>query len=194
MTFVHRYWRVVVPSAVLVASALVVGPALAKNADVSIVGTSFQPATITVEVGDTVTWTTTQSIGQPHSVTSGKPGDPDAGKVFDSGIGLQDNGKSFQFTFTTAGTFAYYCQVHPTQMTGQVVVTAAGASSAPATAAASGPVPSAGESPAASAPVVPEVAEPPVPPERKLIGAGILAVTLIVLFGAARVWRRMNPA
>jgi hypothetical protein len=30
--------------------------------------------------------------------------------------------------------------------------------------------------------------------ERKLLGAGILAVTLIVLFAAAWVYRRMNPA
>jgi plastocyanin len=208
MTFVHRKWRVLVPGAVLAASALVAGPALANTADVSIVGTSFQPATITIAVGDTVTWTTTQSIGQPHSVTSGKPGDADSGKVFDSGIGLQDNGTSFQFTFNTAGTFAYYCQVHPTQMTGEVVVTAAGAStppasgaapsaaapSAPATTPAVSAAPSAGASPAASEAPAPEVAEPPVPPERKLIGAGILAVTLVVLFGAARVWRRMNPA
>jgi hypothetical protein len=30
--------------------------------------------------------------------------------------------------------------------------------------------------------------------DRKVIGAGILVVTLVVLFGAAIVWRRMNPA
>ena len=30
--------------------------------------------------------------------------------------------------------------------------------------------------------------------DRKVIGAGILVVTLVVLFGAAMVWRRMNPA
>ena len=76
MTFVPRAWRLALVLAVLALAAGLAVPALAKNADVSIVGTSFQPATITVGVGDTVTWTTTQSIGQQHSVTSGKPGAP----------------------------------------------------------------------------------------------------------------------
>jgi hypothetical protein len=34
----------------------------------------------------------------------------------------------------------------------------------------------------------------PIPPERKLLGAAVLAVTLSLLFGAAALWRRMNPA
>ena len=37
-------------------------------------------------------------------------------------------------------------------------------------------------------------AEAGIPVERRLIGGGILVVTLAVLFGAAMVWRRMNPA
>src|SRR6476661_10574053 len=134
MTFVPKAWRIALIAGLVVVGGAVAVPALAKDAAVSIVGTSFQPSTITVEAGDTVTWTTTQSIGQQHSVTSGKPGGADVGKVFDSGIGLQDNGQSFPFTFTTPGTYDYFCQVHPAQMTGQVIVTAAAGSAPPASA------------------------------------------------------------
>jgi len=202
MTFVPRAWRITLIAGVLVVGGAVAVPALAKNADVSIVGTSFQPSTITVEAGDTVTWTTTQSIGQQHSVTSGKPGDADAGKVFDSGIGLQDNGQSFPFTFNTPGTYDYFCQVHPTQMTGQVIVTAAGgsappASAPPATTAPAGsaaPAASPGGSPAATQPPVPAEAGEPIPPQTKVTAAAILGVALVLLFAASWYWRRLNPA
>ncbi|HTK45925.1 MAG TPA: plastocyanin/azurin family copper-binding protein [Patescibacteria group bacterium] len=202
MTFVPRAWRIALIAGVLVVGGAIAVPALAKNADVSIVGTSFQPPTITVEAGDTVTWTTTQSIGQPHSVTSGRPGDADAGKVFDSGIGLQDNGQAFPFTFNTPGTYDYFCQVHPTQMTGQVIVTAAGgsappASAPPATTAPAGsaaPAASPGGSPAATQPPVPAEAGEPIPPQTKVTAAAILGVALVLLFAASWYWRRLNPA
>jgi plastocyanin len=212
MTFVHRTWRLAFATGVLLFAAALALPVLAGPLDVSIVDRSFQPATITVQAGDTVTWTVTKAVGEPHSVTSGSPG-ADQGKQFDSGIGLKDNGLTFQFTFQQPGTYSYFCQVHPTLMTGQVVVVAAGAS-APATSAGPAASPPAPSSPAASPvataspaaspasgasaaasepPVAPEAAEP-VAPERKLIAAGILAAALVLLFGAAWFWRRMNPA
>lgn len=194
MTFVHRAWRHALALGVLLVAAITV-PVLASPLDVSIVDKSFQPATTTVNAGDTVTWTVTQSIGEQHSVTSGKPDIPDPGKAFDSGIGLKDNGQSFQFTFAKPGTYDYFCQVHPLQMTGQVIVVAAGQS---APAASEGPGASPGASPAGSPAATPEpvAAEggEPVAPEKKLIAAGILAATLIVLFGAAMLWRRVNRA
>jgi plastocyanin len=204
MTFVPRAWRLALALAVLALAAGLAVPVLAQNADVSIVGTSFQPATITVGVGDTVTWTTTQSIGQQHSVTSGKPGAPDQGKVFDSGLGLQENGQTFPFTFTTPGTYDYFCQVHPTQMTGQDIVTAAGGSAAPASAApasapagsappASAPAASPGGSPSATEPPVAPEAGEPVPPENKIIAAAVLGVGLVLLFAASWYWRKLNP-
>ena len=209
MTFVHRARRLALVVGSIVMVAAVAAPALAQDAAVSIVGTSFQPATITVAVGDTVTWTTTQSIGQQHSVTSGKPGAADAGKEFDSGLGLQDNGQSFPFTFQKPGTYDYFCQVHPTQMTGQVVVTGAGGSALPASAAPSGGAPASGApesaAPAGSAapgasppaatppPASPEAGEP-IPPENRLIAAGVLGVALVLLFAANWFWRRLNPA
>jgi plastocyanin len=71
---------------------------------------SFEPATITVSAGDTVTWTNEDSTS--HTVTA------DGGE-FDSGS--LANGDSFSFTFETAGTIAYHCSIHPT-MEGTVVV------------------------------------------------------------------------
>jgi plastocyanin len=194
MTLAHPTWRLVLAVGLLFVAAGVALPALAKDGGVSIVDKSFQPPNITVEAGDTVTWTVTKSIGELHSVTSGKPG-ADQGKEFDSGIGLKDDGQSFQFTFDKPGTYDYFCQVHPTVMTGQVIVEAPGQSPP---AASEGPASSAEASPAGSptateAPIAPEASEP-IAPERKLIAGGILAATLVVLFGAAWVWRRMNPA
>ena len=168
MTFVHRIWRPAVALGLLLVAAGVAMPVLASPLDVSIVDKTFQPATTTVNVGDTVTWTVTQAIADPHSVTAGKPGDTGT-PLFDSGIKLHKDGDSYKFTFDKAGTYPYYCQVHPKVMTGVIQVLAPGQT----------PGGEGGE---------------PIPPERKLLGAAILAVTLAVLFGAAALWRRMNPA
>ena len=52
---------------------------------VSIVDKTFDPSAITVHVGDTVTWTVTKAISEPHSVTSGTgSSDPNLGKEFNS--------------------------------------------------------------------------------------------------------------
>ena len=76
---------------------------------------AFSPATLTISVGTTVTWTNT--TGAPHTVTS------DDGKSFDSGINtpIGAQGGTFSFTFTKAGTFAYHCQFH-TFMMGTIIV------------------------------------------------------------------------
>jgi nitrite reductase (NO-forming) len=82
---------------------------------------AFSPNPINAKVGDTVTWTNNDS--QPHTVTSGSNGTPD--KKFDSSPNLNPlltPGKTFSHTFTEAGTFDYYCQIHPA-MVGKVTVT-----------------------------------------------------------------------
>jgi plastocyanin len=68
---------------------------------------AFSPATLTVKVGTTVTWTNMTQAG--HTVTS------DDGKSFDSGISnpIAASGGTYSFTFTKAGTFPYHCQIHP---------------------------------------------------------------------------------
>jgi len=89
----------------------------AATVGVAAVNFHFQPESRTVKVGDTVRWT---FKGDPHTVTSGAPGSPDG--RFDSGI--VDPGGRFEVRFVTAGTYRYFCQIHPEQMTGTIVVTA----------------------------------------------------------------------
>jgi plastocyanin len=75
---------------------------------------------INVKVGQKVTWTNKDSV--QHTITSGTPGSADSGKEFDSGLTkLINPNATFEHTFTKAGTFPYYCQLHPT-MTGKVIV------------------------------------------------------------------------
>jgi plastocyanin len=170
------------------------GPVVAATSAVSIVDRTFSPATVTVAAGDTVTWTVTKAIDEPHSVTSGKPGAADAGKLFDSKIVLAKNGDTFSYTFATVGEYDYYCTVHGAAMSGHVTVLAGAGSSAGASAAASGS--SAAASPGASgaeASPAPAVAEhAPVDPTTKLIAGAILIVVLALLFGAAWAYRRAN--
>jgi len=78
--------------------------------EVFIQGIAFNPATITVAAGTTITWTNKDPI--THTVTSDS-------KLWDSGS-VGPNG-TFSFTFATAGTFPYHCNVHPS-MTASVTV------------------------------------------------------------------------
>jgi amicyanin len=71
----------------------------------------FNPATLSVPVGATVTWTNQDE--EPHTIAS-KDGS------FHS-PGLDTHG-SYSFTFTTPGSYDYICSIHPF-MTGTVVVT-----------------------------------------------------------------------
>jgi len=82
----------------------------AANAEVKIDNFSFGPQTLTVPVGATVTWTNRDDI--PHTVVS-------TDGVFKSKV--RDTDEKFSYTFTKAGTYPYYCSVHP-KMTGKVVV------------------------------------------------------------------------
>ncbi len=86
---------------------------------VSLQNLAFIPNTITVPVGTTVMWMNDETSPIPHTVTSGTPNAPSG--MFDSGP--LNPGQSFQFTFTTPGTFAYFCRIHGAAMTGTVVVT-----------------------------------------------------------------------
>ena len=84
----------------------------------------FAPNPLTVAPGTTVTWKNIDTVS--HYVTSGKASDETTGTVFDSG-NLIKPGSSYQFTFANAGTFDYFCSVHP-WMTGQVIVAGSAAS------------------------------------------------------------------
>lgn len=159
-----------------------VAVAAGGQAAVSIIDKTFSPADITVHVGDTVVWTVTKAFAQPHSVTSGAPGDPDSGKLFDSKITLKNNGDTFSQTFSTAGSFAYYCQVHATEMKGTITVLEAGAS-APS---AASEAPGTSEAPGGGS------ERPPISTGEKMTAAGILVAVLVVLFGSAWYYRRVN--
>ncbi|WP_458719108.1 cupredoxin domain-containing protein [Candidatus Nitrosocosmicus sp. R] len=86
--------------------------------------TAVSPNPIQAKVGQEVKWTNNDSAF--HTVTSGKIGAADAGKMFDSGLqgptALTAKGKTFEHTFDTAGEFDYHCTLHPA-MTGKVIVT-----------------------------------------------------------------------
>lgn len=76
---------------------------------VSIANFAFDPASVTVKVGDTVTWTNNDST--THTITG--DGDLNSGDVAP--------GSTYSKTFDKAGTYSYHCSIHKT-MTGTVVV------------------------------------------------------------------------
>jgi len=82
----------------------------ASEAAVKIDNFSFSPATITVPVGTTVRWTNHDDI--PHTVVADD-------KTFKSKA--LDTDEQFTYTFTKAGTYSYFCSIHP-KMTAVVVV------------------------------------------------------------------------
>jgi plastocyanin len=81
-----------------------------ETTEVKIDNFSFGPTELTVPVGTTVTWTNRDDI--PHTVVS-------TDKVFKSKV--LDTDEKFSFTFSKAGTYPYFCSIHP-KMTGKVNV------------------------------------------------------------------------
>ena len=77
----------------------------------------YVPPTLTVSAGSTVTWKNSDST--LHTVTSGSAETGVSGTEFDSSY--MAAGKTFEHTFSSAGTFDYYCTLHPF-MKGQVIV------------------------------------------------------------------------
>jgi amicyanin len=94
----------------LSAVAVVAAPSKPATAEVTIDNFSFSPAEVKVAVGTTVTWTNHDDI--PHTVVSTE-------KVFKSKV--LDSEEKYSFTFTTAGSYGYFCSIHP-KMTAKVIV------------------------------------------------------------------------
>ena len=93
-------------------AGMVTASAQAKpgTSEVKIDNFTFGPAELTVKAGTTITWSNRDDI--PHTVVS-------TDKAFKSKV--LDTDEKFSFTFSTAGTFPYFCSIHP-KMTGKVVV------------------------------------------------------------------------
>ena len=111
-TFVSNVW-IVTALAVAVLSAAIAFPAASAQAadtEVKIDNFAFAPQRITVKAGTTVTWINDDDI--PHTVAS-------SSKLFKSKA--LDTEDKFSFTFTTPGTYEYFCSLHP-HMTGAIVV------------------------------------------------------------------------
>ena len=83
----------------------------ATKTEILIDNFSFSPKTFTVPAGGTVTWTNHDNA--PHVVTS-------ADDQFKKSPVLK-TGQRFSNTFATAGTYSYFCSIHP-RMTAQIIV------------------------------------------------------------------------
>ncbi len=81
-----------------------------ETAEVKIDNFSFAPGTLAVPVGTMVTWTNRDDI--PHTVVS-------TDGAFKSKA--LDTDEKFTFTFSKAGSYPYFCSIHP-KMTGKVIV------------------------------------------------------------------------
>ncbi len=84
----------------------------ASTPGVSIIDLGFQPADVQVSAGSSVEWRNDDSVG--HTVTASEGA---------FGSGVLTVADRFAFTFEEAGTFDYFCAIHP-QMTGRVTVLA----------------------------------------------------------------------
>ena len=93
-------------SANLVASATGTEPA----SQVMIDNFVYSPVPLTVKVGATVTWINHDDI--PHTVDSTQ------GKFKSAALDTDDK---FEFKFTEAGEYPFYCRIHP-KMTGKIIV------------------------------------------------------------------------
>ena len=111
-----RLWVAVLAALSVVALMIDASPREARaqgRADVAIVDVAYQPGSIKVQAGDTVTWTNTGSA--PHTITA-DDGSVDSGPLA--------HGASFSQVFPAAGLFTYHCAIHP-EMTGAVTITQA---------------------------------------------------------------------
>jgi plastocyanin len=125
MTKIARHIRFAAALAVAAFAVAATLPAASARAaetevkiEVKIDNFAFAPQRIVVQAGTTVTWINADDA--PHTVASST-------KVFKSGA--LDTEDKFSFTFTTPGTYEYFCSLHP-HMTGTVVVEAAAAGNA----------------------------------------------------------------
>ncbi|HEY2062663.1 MAG TPA: plastocyanin/azurin family copper-binding protein [Amycolatopsis sp.] len=122
----RRAAAVLLTAIITVAAGLFLTPAAtAASHQVMMQNYAFSPASLTVNAGDTVTWT--QHDTAPHNVvTTSAPVAVHSPEL--------SQGQSWSYTFTTPGTYSYYCTVHP-DMRAQVTVLPAATAPHPVTSA-----------------------------------------------------------
>jgi len=81
-----------------------VSGAVSNTTVIAMSNTMFVPQATAINVGDTVTWTNYDTA--PHTVTSTTDN-------FNVSSPMMQKGDKFSYTFTKAGVFTYYCEVHP---------------------------------------------------------------------------------
>ena len=92
------------------AVAVAAGASTDSTAEVKIDNFAFTPVTVTVKLGARVTWVNHDDI--PHTVDSTQ------GKFKSAALDTDDR---FEFRFTEAGEYPFYCRIHP-KMTGKIIV------------------------------------------------------------------------
>ena len=105
MKVIMQWFRHSLARGLVLGALVTAASASAAVVNVSVVNNSFQPASVTVQVNDQVTWNWAAGDGAvPHSTTS------ETGGLWDSGVHTQPF--DFTMTFPTAGTFQYICTIH----------------------------------------------------------------------------------
>jgi plastocyanin len=129
----HRAWLCwFVALGILMLAIFEAAGVAAAGISVAAVNYEFKPPSRTVHVGDTVVWTMS---GDVHTVTSGTVGTDGRGHTSAGPLhsGLTNSGGSYSYTFTKAGTYPYFCEIHAdSQMKGTITVVAAAATPKPA--------------------------------------------------------------
>jgi plastocyanin len=165
MAFRQAFFQETLLTALL--SALLLAAPLRADQTVQVgPGTTFSPSSVNVAPGEAVTW----SFQEFHTSTSDTMTGPE---VWDSGF---LSAGTFSHTFTTPGSYPYYCQVHSvpggTMMNGVVVVSGLGVTETPT-------VPPATPSPSPTPPPTAPPA-PPVSPIPTLDPAGTVLFALVL--------------
>ena len=105
---VRPFW--VLPAALALAvSGLVTNASQARSVSITVQNMSFIGGTRTVAQGTLVSWVFKEG---PHTTTSRQ-------RFWDS---PRMSSEAFSFVFTSAGAYAYFCRVHPIEMTGTITV------------------------------------------------------------------------
>jgi plastocyanin len=116
---------------VTLAAVIVLAAAAPAAADASVsMGDNFyDPATVTVTVGETVTWTNNGQLSHTVTADNGSfDSSPNCPTVITD---CMESGDSYSQSFNSAGSFDYFCKVHGQSMSGTVVVQAGGTSPSP---------------------------------------------------------------